>query len=282
MPPVYLLTAAQCPPIQVPAGYLDPQTDAPTSAEVITPGTQANDPLMGTALLGRNATRIDAVGRYGGGAWAVGPGLDFASGGGLTLRVNDGVVILDSAKPLKGPGGLGYTTQALSDSIYSTTDLTRRIWIWLSRALTLLPVNNSTVAPAGGPWVLLGSVRTTGGAQVDYDFSGRLELRGSTLYRKTADIGPPTDNPPASVRFWNETLTGLYFWTGSGYLYLGANAPTAINTSLAALLAEAQAAREETDDLGRKFRALLLDYVTTFKRLPTGLADDFSLATREA
>jgi hypothetical protein len=274
MPPVYLLTAAQCPPIQVPSSILKSATDLPTVAEVLTPGTAANDPLNGTALLNRNATRLDMLGRYGGGAWAVRNGLDFANGGGLTLRVNDGVVGLDTPRELIGAGGLGYTTQALSDNIYSASNLAVRIWLWLSRALTITPVNNSIVPPAGGPWVCLGSVRTNNGVIVDWDFSGRLELEGATLYRRTADGAAPTDSPPAGIRFWAETAGGIYLWNGSAY------STVAGVTSLAAALDTASLA-VQLDDLGRRFRRLLLWLSEQFNEEPPGLEPDLEIATDE-
>lgn len=274
MPPVYLLTAAQCPALQVPGSYLDPNTDAPTVAEVLVPGTQAVDPLNGTALLNRDMVRLDALGRYGGGAWAAGPGLDFANGGGLTLRVNDGVALLDSPRILKGAGALGYSTLPLSDNIYSALDVTVRIWIWLSRAGTLTPVNNALAAPAGGPWICLGSVRTNGGVIVDWDFSGRLELLGSTLYRRTADTGRPTDTPPATLRFWSETLGGFYLWNGSAY------GTVASVTSLPALLDNTSLA-VQLDDLSRKFRRLLKWLSEQFGEDPPGLEGDLELADDE-
>lgn len=279
MPPVYLLTASQCPAIQVPGSILK-STDDPTVAEKLVPGTQANDALSGTVLINRNAARLDQLGRYGGGGWAVRNGLDFAAGGGLTLRVNDGVVGLDTPREMIGAGALGYSTLPLTDGIYSASDLMVRIWVWVSRALTLTSVNNSLAVPPGGPWLSLGSVRTTGGSIVDWDFSGRLEAE-PILYRRTADIGPPTDAPPATLRFWTETLTGYYLWNGTRYAFMGANAPAAINTSLAVLEADAQAAFAEADETRRLLRLLLAHYVDTLGDIPPGLDLEYEFALSE-
>lgn len=206
--PVYLLRANQCPAIQMPAALLDESDGLPLTAERILAG--ASGPA-GLLQINQNAARLDNVGRHGGAhAHCIKTGLALTAGAGLTLNIGTGHVGIDAGATLDVA-----TTLILPDGAYNAGDLTVRCWIWMNETTGVVQVTSSTVPPAGR-YALLGSARTNAGAIVDIDYSGRLELRGGMLYRRTGDEGAPTDAPPA-VQVITRTGGGEYLWDGERY-----------------------------------------------------------------
>lgn len=206
--PVWTLTAANCPTLQIPSALLNPADMVPTTTEVVvTTGAGSYGSGSLSIPFNSNAVSLDQVGRYGGGhAHCVKAGLDLSDGGGLTLDISAGIIGIDGS-PYKAA-----TTQALTNAAQNY------LWVSITGAVTVQL--NTTTAPAGRQ-VYLGRVTTAGGAITAIDYSGRLELRGGTLYRRTADTGTPGDSPPASCQILTQTVDGTYLWDGGQYVRVG-------------------------------------------------------------
>ena len=201
MPIVYNLTAAQCPPLIVPSAYLIPGTHAPVTADSFDAVTHA---LEVKPLLEANAARQDLLGRHGGGAIALGAGLELTPGSGLTLNIGEGVALID------GPVHIPATTLALSNG-------TNRIWI----SQAGVPTARLDLTTPSGLQLFIGTVAVASNViDADIDRSGVLFHRG-TLIRRTADAGAPGDTPPATLAFLTLTAGGLYQWTGWGHTQIG-------------------------------------------------------------
>lgn len=196
--PSYLLNATAVPAVQVPAALLNPSVDSPTTYQAIIAG----DTTVGLTKHNANCVRSDNLGRYGGGGRAVAAGLELTAGSGLTLNYSAGVILADGSVYKAG------STLAMTDASQN--------YVWISQGGTVAAVVGSTTPPAGTQ-VYLGRVTTAGGVITDIDYSGRVELKGGYLWRKTADAGVPGDTPPAGVKFWHQTAGALYFWDGTAY-----------------------------------------------------------------
>lgn len=199
--------AAACPAIQVPGSLLDPAgADASTVTSLVAEGILAGtDGLTGLDAVNRNAVRLDNAARYGGArAHAVLEGLDLSGPGGLTVSCSAGAAVVGAAHVI--------VPAALTAALTNNADN----WVWLLRT-GLLSVQPGTLAAPGSPAVLLGLVVTAAGAVTGVDYSGRLELRGGTLYRRTADAGAPADTPPAGLILVQRTAGGRYLWDGDAY-----------------------------------------------------------------
>lgn len=229
MPPVYLLNASQAPAPFVPAGLHDPNAAAPANPLMLNafgPGETSGVSYKHN----KNSRLIENLARYGGGAYAVAYGLDLEDGGGRNVRMTLGVQLCDAP--------IVYTavkTVEIPDNLYDPGDLSSRAHIWLSRAGDLSYRTDLTLPVT--PSIYLGSVRTDAGAIYDIDYSGRLELGGGFVFRKTADVAEPSDAPPENIRFWNQTTGGFYFWTGEEYI-----APLAFNPDVLPFKAMVRAA----------------------------------------
>lgn len=71
------------------------------------------------------------------------------------------------------------------------------------------------------PAVYLGRVVVDGaGVMTVIDYSGRLELKGGTLRRRTSDAGMPADTPPAEYLISHRTAGSRYLWEGGVYYAL--------------------------------------------------------------
>lgn len=196
--PSYALNAAAVPAVQVPAALLNPSVDSPTTYQAITAG----DTVDGLTKHNANCVRSDNLGRYGGGGRAVASGLELTDGGGLSLAYSAGVILADGTV-YKAAG-----TLALADNSTS--------YLWISQGGAVTPVVGSTTPPAGTQ-VYLGRVVTLAAAITDIDYSGRVELKGGYLWRRTNDAGAPGDAPSSAVKFWHQTAGALYFWDGTAY-----------------------------------------------------------------
>lgn len=198
----YSINAASCPAIQVSTSSLDPtsSTPTPTTASTLTAG--ASGPGSLTLPFGRNAVRLDLLGKHGGGAVAVAEGLDITYTSGLTITVTAGVAMSDGPVKLVNAATVGLTDNS-----------TRYVWFLQGGTPT---TTNTTTAPSSTA-VFLGKVVTAGGVVTVIDYSGRWELRGGLLWRRTGDAGTPGDTPPSTARFYNRTNGGIYIWDGSSY-----------------------------------------------------------------
>jgi hypothetical protein len=216
---VWNLTAANCPAVQDQGAALYVASENVTAAEQVTLGDSGT---AGTPKLNRNATRLDIVGRFGGGAaGAIRQGLDITLVSGLTVKVSAGQAGIDSGTELAAD-----TNEALADNVVSR--------LWLSRGGSIAVVTSASGTPLAPPdtstvWAFLGAVSFTAGALDWIDRSGVLLVGlGNLIYRKTADAGVPGDTPPATVRFLTQTPRGLWLWDGAAWQGLdvkGSGAP---------------------------------------------------------
>lgn len=202
---VWNLTAADCPAIGVPSTLLDPADLTPSTADtVVTTGAGSYGSGSLSIPFNGNGVLIDQVGRYGGGiAHCVKAGLELSDGGGLVANISEGIIGIDAGVHKDA------TTQALTNAAENY------LWISITGAVT---VQVGTTTPPAGRHVYLGRVTTAGGAITAIDYSGRLELRGGTLYRRTADTGKPGDTPPSGVTIFTRTLGGVWIWDGDRYV----------------------------------------------------------------
>ncbi len=197
--PDYLLRADQCPAPMAPSGLIVPADQVPIGFEGVQPGTNPWTPY-----LLRDASRMQAVARYGGGAYGVVYGLDLGEPTGLTVPVSAGQAMIDHPATLA------------SDS--SIVAVEGRNWVWLSRS-GVVEALTSTAQP-DTPAALLGSILVSGGTVVSRDYSGRVELRHGGAWRRTADVAQPGDAPPANWRGITRTQGGLYLWDEDTYWLL--------------------------------------------------------------
>lgn len=201
----YLLPASSCPTLPTPAAMLVPGTDiAPVAPSIVVGDTDA-----APAKAQKLAAMLDVLAQRGGGGYAVAEGLDLsatalactASAGQALIR---GVVTAASTLTLAG---------GLSDNAFN--------WVFLLQTGQLAKTSSASATPVPAApatdCAFLGRIQVTSGTPGTPDYSGRLGILGGMLYRKTADVGPPTDSPPATLRFFNETLDGLYWWSGTAY-----------------------------------------------------------------
>lgn len=207
--PTYNLTAVNVPAVQVAGTLLDPLLGQPTTR------TAYVDKQKLYALdVNQLLARIDALGRYGAGIYAVAFGLDLSAGAGLSAHVSNGLAMLDGPIAIDVQPA-GYDTHVLSDN----TDN----YVWLSRSGAfghrttadgvnmLLPPSNTE------PWVYLGRMTTLAGAITATDYSGRLGYQGGLPIRRTNDAAKPGDTPGAALAFYTRTLKGLWLWDGAAY-----------------------------------------------------------------
>lgn len=198
--PDYNLNAADCPGIQVPSAFLTPGMEASIRAEQMVAGNV----YVVAEKFGINASHLDNVGMAGG-VWAhaVVYGFELSAGSGLTLNISAGGAGVGAS-----PTQAAAQTEALTDNADN--------YVWALQDGTITTVLDDPAAPAEDA-VYLGMVPVSGGVQGTPDYSGRVENRGGTLYRRTADVGAPTDTPPAGLLLVTETLGGLYLWAGTEY-----------------------------------------------------------------
>jgi hypothetical protein len=204
----YLLTSIQVPQILVSAALHDPNAAAPTLRVYAYKDSTA----AGLTLnLNQNNRRNENLGRYGGGAYAVAEGLELVFTGGLVVSVTPGAAILDG--PVVKPALAA--TPLYAGTVTGITDGVRN-YCWLLQDGSFTAVTSLT-APSDA-CAFLGSALGSGGGAFtgNPDYSGRAVL-GPSLYRRTADVGPPTDTPSARLQFVNECQDGLYRWTGARY-----------------------------------------------------------------
>lgn len=226
MATVYTLLASACPVPVVPASLLAIAGAVPNVASIVVAGNSGSGSL--STPFNENAVRIDALGRAGAGAYAIDwdsnpasavlPGLDLTVSSGLTLAIAAGQAVLDSVVQK-----LAATTLVLTDNI-------ARAYIWLDQAGVVSAVNNSLTPPAGVQ-VFLGSVVTSAGAITAIDGSGVCYYKFGTIVRRTADVGCPSDTPPAGACFVNVCTGGAWLWTGEGYQNITDSGRAALNFS---------------------------------------------------
>ncbi len=248
--PTYDEIALYCPALVVPGAPLSVSADpaAPLTFGEFTAGLGTS----GSSLkLNQNSRRAEIIAQYGGaGAHGVFYGLDLSVSSGLTLAYSAGGANVNGPQ-VKASAG----TVALTDNAYN--------YLFISSAAT---VSGVTSAQPGNPQILptnptthccfLGRVRCSGAAIAEIDYSGRHVLRGGCIWRRTADVGAPTDTPSAATLFMHRTEGGVYAWDGVEYFALSAD-----TSSLSTDVDDLQAQLDEQDYL---LKALLREYFVTF------------------
>jgi hypothetical protein len=206
----YLLTAVQVPALVTSAALHDPAAAVPTLRVY---GYKDTTPSGLTLNLNQNNRRNENLGRYGGGAYAVAEGLDLVFTVWLVVSVTPGAAILDG--PVVKPALTA--TPLYAGTVSGITDGVRN-YCWILQDGSLTATQVLTPAPSDA-CAFLGSALGSGGGGFtgNPDYSGRWQLRGPQLYRRTADLGPPADSPSARVGFLSESQDGLYEWTGARY-----------------------------------------------------------------
>lgn len=274
--PVYALAAAtQVPPLIAPGAQalLNRNNKVPTVSPLLGQAPYATS--SGLIDWGQNlAANLDAVGRYGAGAYGVAKGLELqADGTSLSYTVTAGASILDSEVPLAAD-----VVRAADPGVYS--------WIWQTAPSGAIQVgtgsNPNLVPPAPAPIAaFLGRIDATSGAISAIDYSGRLSLRPFP-WRQTGDFGTPGDSPPPSFAFFHRTASGFYVWDGVAYTFLGTTASAPTNIGISSLLVQLGAVAALQDTADARFRRLLFHYVNTLGEIPPGLETEFDLAAAQA
>lgn len=202
------LTTADVPAVYMPSGFVDldaaeNNTGASGAAVLRTFYQGQVDDVP--EFLNRNVASQELGVRYGGGANAVGYGLDLSAGVGLVVNVAQGHAIAS-----------GGVVQVSSGQSVAGVPNNSRVYIWLKDngdGTFGFAYGTTTARPTGGV-VFLGSVLTASGSVSSVDQSGVVYLRGGVPFRETADVGAPTDAPPSMVLL-HRTLDGLYLWDGT-------------------------------------------------------------------
>ncbi len=212
MATVYTLTAVLCPVPVIPSAILSIAGETPLTWTPVVAAASGSGSLV--SKFNKNAVRGDVLGRAGAGAigvdWDSGssssiPGLNITTTGALNVTVGTGQAMID--------GPVQITTPTVVAGI---TDNIARIYLWLSQAGVITPVNNSLTPPAGMQ-CFIGSVVTAAGAVTEINGSGVCYFLGPHLVRRTADTGTPTDTPPSGLSLFTQCPGGLFYWDGSQY-----------------------------------------------------------------
>lgn len=199
--PTYSLNAVNCPAVQVPVAFLALAMEASIRAEQMIHGLT----YTVAEKFGINAAHLDNVGMSGG-VWAhaIVYGGDLTAGTGLLCNIS-----------ALGAGIGASPTEADAQSVALVNDSDNYMWVLQDGSPSL--VQDAATAPVGAV-AYLGMVPVVAGVQGTPDYSGRVENRGGTLYRRTGDAGVPGDTPPAGLLLFTQTAGGYYLWTGSAYV----------------------------------------------------------------
>ena len=205
--PSWTSTAANSPPVLAPAAVLNPESGTPSVLTAIVSGDTG---LVGTPKINKAMSAQEALGRYGAGAWGVAQGTGELSGSAETMAYTEIIAVID------GPRRVASGSVTLTDAVYN--------WIYVTPGGTVSKVTQAAATPVPAlpnPSVFLGRCRMVAGVLTEIDYSGRQELRGGVLVRRTADTGAPGDTPPASSFFFHRTTAGAYLWDGLSYRSIG-------------------------------------------------------------
>lgn len=210
--PVFTVTAANAPAIQIPSSVTSITGAVPTSnsSDYLISGDTATVLAPKT---NRNAVRLELTATYGGvGAYAVASGWELSVSSGLTAAISTGIGVVQGLVQT-----VSAATQVCTDNVYN--------WLWMTQAGTIALATQVAGTPApsvpSGGKIFLGRILASGGSLTEFDYSGRCELRGGVLWRRTGDVGAPTDSPSANIKIITRTLSGQYFWDGSAHWALG-------------------------------------------------------------
>ena len=221
-----ILNATACPAIQQPTGFFGIAASIVSANAVVAETNASGNSSFASQVLNPHARRLDDLASFGGAnvcaiiQTAAGTDLKLvAPGSGLLLTVKQGKALC------------GGEIEWAADGTKAVPDNTARVWVWLMQSQTISATTSTT--PPAGLSVLLGSCVTSGGNITSVDTSGVIFFNGSAPLRYSADPGIPTDAPPATLRFWQQTAFGLFWWNGSAYVQVGIPEMGADPTSVA-------------------------------------------------
>ena len=143
---------------------------------------------------------------FGGNGHGIVTGLSLNTGATLALAVDAGTAMIGA--PIQFAGG---SIVVPDDTTYAR--------IWLKQDGTL--AYGTSTSPPTATALFLGTVTTAGGVITVADGSGRVEIKSGTLQRRTADLGAPTDAPPAGMSLVTRTNAGFYRWDGGAHNPVG-------------------------------------------------------------
>lgn len=143
---------------------------------------------------------------YGGNGHGIISGLALNTGSTLALAVDAGTAMIGA--PIQFAGG----------SI-AVPDNTTYVRIWLKQDGTLVYTTSAT--PPETTALFLGTATTSGGAITAVDGSGRVLIKTGQPFRRTADLGMPTDAPPSGMSLITQTNAGTYRWDGAAHNLVG-------------------------------------------------------------
>jgi hypothetical protein len=174
-------------------------------------GVAAFTGLLYAERLNELLAMLSLAALYGGNGHGIVSGLALNTGSTLALAVDAGTAMIGA--PIQFAGG----------SIVVPDDTTY-VRIWLKQDGTL--AYGTSTSPPTATAMFLGTVTTASGVITVADGSGRVEIKAGTLQRRTADLGAPTDAPPAGMSLVTRTNAGFYRWDGVAHNPVG----TPVNT----------------------------------------------------
>lgn len=198
-------TASQVPSPQVIAfaDLLDlDDYDVPSSVPAL---PEARSILAGQTVwvndFNRNAAYLDLLAQAGGGMIAIVGGFAISDGGGLTADIAAGVALAGALK------------RFAADTVVLSNNSDNFIWAKQDGTYEV----ETTTTPPTGICCYIGCVTTAAGAVTVIDYSGVVYLYSGVSVRETADIGQPTDTPPATWNGYTKCQFRDYTWNGLAY-----------------------------------------------------------------
>lgn len=138
---------------------------------------------------------------------------------GLALTVTDSPPSVSVAPGLASMLGFVELATAQSVTLASGTN-----YIYLMQSGSVQVMTGTLAAPSTTQaYVYLGAVVVTGGVAAAADTAGVWRPKG-LAYRQTADAAAPGDTPAVGTMIVTKTAGGLYLWTGTEHIALGAGA----------------------------------------------------------
>jgi hypothetical protein len=202
MAATYNLTSLQVPTPTAGSTSIDPGVEE--SAPVASNMLMGSRPSQAIPIMQELAARIDLASRYGGGI-GVCNGLTLSADG-LALTVAAGQALVD-----------GLVTLAEAGDGTLADDTRNHVWLLQTGDVQVRQDLNAPSTLAA----YLGSIPVADGVAGTEDYSGRVDVRGAVLWRRTADLGAPQDTPPEGMALWTVTLGGVYLWGGEAHYLAG-------------------------------------------------------------
>ena len=216
----YNYTAAACPAIQAPSTF------------IIGSGS-GNYPFVDgqtgyASGLNQMFAALNVTGQIGACGYGIVTGIDVVAVAtpGLNVYVTPGIALV--GQPLELVSSVGMTPLFYQQAVPSAKLLADNSvnYVWLTQ--TGKVTSSVSTTPPASAVILLAIVTCASGSITNIDYSNRPGMQGAAVTRQTADIGPPTDAPPAGLPVITLTTTGKYQWNGVAHTNLAF--PTNVQT----------------------------------------------------